>query len=168
MIVAILSWLNLSAFATPIFYPEMLVGNVSYGILSRQDLELDPEAMYFFEPVVPLKLESGFGSNSIHWVCGETRALKMECDGPYDDGMSVGSMDLRIGEVWHAFLNGRGLPYKDCVANLRNFKKLVRHQRQVCLRGRFPDVITQAGPLSHWEVWWIWSAIKTKTGQIEW
>lgn len=151
-------------------YPYGLI-TPHYGILTENDLANDT-CRRRQEPYIPKKFQSG----SLFWQCFPVKNVKNKYhtwkghqgQGPSTDPI-ITMCDL---EIWaerdgdlHIFSAPRAHPVEYCRAYLREWTKLTRSQKFVCIDGENNGETTEkSNGISRFGYLWMWKKFKTKVG----
>jgi hypothetical protein len=141
-------------------YPFGLIGD-DFGILTEADLAINA----CIAPPLP------FSQNSTaypYWKCYSSKDSYFECDASYSELNKETTAILAIGfhEAHQAseYLSPRGVPIEDCISFKKDWQRISKNQKHVCMSGALIRSVTaQNGKKNEF---WIFESFKTAKGCV--
>lgn len=140
-------------------YPYGLLGD-DFGVLNEEDLAIDT----CIASAAPFSESS---TSYPYWQCFEVSQAKIACEGnKYSASEKTRFTFLVVSGVrkdgLHEYFHDRAMPLESCKEFVRDWKRLLKGQRYVCISGAFTQ--RRQGKVGHWISQWDFNRFKTKRG----
>jgi len=141
-------------------YPHVLLTQGDYGILNEKDLIVEGRPSSF----LPQK-----SLGELYWQCFPTQAISTQLD---DKGYSSFDLDEHDGVLqlvadyqgrMHIYIMHRNWPLKGCEKRLKEWTKLMKHQKHACILGRYSHQIESTHGAEKYV--WVFESLKTRRGE---
>jgi hypothetical protein len=143
-------------------YPDALIGD-DFGVLKRSDLAINS---CIAEPS-PFSIKASPGYP--YWQCFEVKKSKLFCDGhkyseDYRNFATLLVISSEKNNARHEYYTRRTIDYDVCQEFVRDWKKITKNEKYVCLSGPYIEQEKDTNGMS--TSYWIFDKFQTKTGCI--